>query len=421
VKAFDEVLIILPPITADACSQEMMRSFVFAVHAMARSVAAQAVLLDFLDDRPGFRKFCRQMPCGGRPGQVYVVALFANNWSNGLSLIRRLRPSSARHRGRLVVMGPLAAYFYEEILQRGWADIVIRRDAEFVVPDLLKGEGDWQGRTGLHNMAWKKDGRVITTPLRTVGDLDNVPFLSPYFLERSLVPVVLTARGCPFPCSFCDRKGLWGKCPRFRSEENVLAELRMLAQRGGRRLFFVDDTFTMDSDRVKRICAGMIRENLPLNWTAETRVDMVSRVLLKMMKRAGCEKIYYGIESGSARIRRSLGKDFSDQVIQNAVKWTRDTGIKVGLFVIVGSPREAASDFAQTLSLLKQLAPFHSLDVTRMALLPGTPLYEAYLRREGLERGFILDRDWPVYFREDSKAWARKLNKLVLRLREKIA
>jgi anaerobic magnesium-protoporphyrin IX monomethyl ester cyclase len=124
-----------------------------------------------------------------------------------------------------------------------------------------------------------------------------------------------TSRGCPQACTFCDR-GVFGNHFRYFSEDYLFELISHLCQKYGiQHLVFVDDQFTASKPRLIRLREKMAAGNLKIRWNCDARVDSVDPGLLRMMKRAGCWMMSYGIESGSQEILDNINKGFSlDQV-----------------------------------------------------------------------------------------------------------
>ena len=119
---------------------------------------------------------------------------------------------------------------------------------------------------------------------------------------------LLSSRGCPYNCSYCF-KGIVGRTYRQRSPGNVLAEIReLMSSYGYRYFYFIDDLFTLDRRRLAAISEQIISEGLDIRWQCLARVDRITFDSLKLMYKAGCREVHYGIESGNPEILKSLNK-----------------------------------------------------------------------------------------------------------------
>jgi radical SAM superfamily enzyme YgiQ (UPF0313 family) len=160
----------------------------------------------------------------------------------------------------------------------------------------------------------------------------------------------------------------------------VLDEIEHLIKRFGiRELAFYDDVFTMDKKRAAAIAEGIITRRLKLQWTCETRVNLVDPELLRLLKKAGCYAIAYGIESASPEILATIDKNISPEQVVKAISMTRQTGIQTVGYFMIGSPGETPATIQQTISFAKRL----KLDFAQFAIttpFPGTELYRRYLK-----------------------------------------
>lgn len=207
---------------------------------------------------------------------------------------------------------------------------------------------------------------------------------------------ISTSRGgCVYACRFC-YCSKYKYALRFRPPESVAEEIAYYVEHyQTRKLFFVDDTFTLDHAYVKAICDLMIKRDFPVSWTCTTRVKQVDAELLHLMKRAGCKSIHIGVESGSARILELIDKKIQISDVVNTAKLIKDAGIECRLFFMAGLPTETPYDLRCTMDLIRQVKP----DETIMSMyvpVPGTPLYD-FIR----DRYYPLDQiDWTTFSRD---------------------
>ena len=185
--------------------------------------------------------------------------------------------------------------------------------------------------SGIKGIIFREGGNLIITPKReSIMNLDSIPFPARHLLpplsryrptpasyRRLPLGVLITSRGCPQQCAFCDR-AVFGNGYRKRSPENVLGEVEELVYKyGAREIRFFDDCFTLDKERTVKICQGLRKIKPKIPWTCLTTVGSVSRELLKEMSSSGCWQVLYGLESGSDRMLKLLKKGASlEQNIQ---------------------------------------------------------------------------------------------------------
>ena len=202
----------------------------------------------------------------------------------------------------------------------------------------------------------------------------------------------MSSRGCPFQCIFCSSSRFFGKKYRTRTTKNVVDEMEYLvSEYKPRSIEFSDDEFTLNRKRVEEICDEIKSRGLDIGWACSSRVDTISRSLLKKMKRAGCFLIYYGIESGSQRILNFIKKGIRIDQIVKAVRWTKEAGIKALGSFIIGFPDETREEIEETIKFSKKL----NLDYAQFSIAtpyPGTELYQIAKRN-----GLLLTNDWSEY------------------------
>lgn len=334
---------------------------------------------------------------------VVGISCFTMNRANALrlaSLIKEELPASF-----VIMGGPHATFFPEHILQNPAVDAVALGQGEVTlveVVEALQSDGDLRQIQGL--VLRKGDELLWTEPRRQLPALDSLPFpahedfplddyksseIAPQYLALTGTHV-LTSRGCPFHCDFCSVHDYFGGKWHVRSPENVLDEVQMLMEKHGvKHIYFSDDLFSLDQARVITLCKMMLDRGLQLLWMAETRVDCVSEEMLTWMRKAGCYRVYYGVESGSPRILQSMNKGFGVEQIRQAFAMTHAAGIQPCCFLMVGNPGENPESIRETIALIHEIKPTQSPIIGINCLFPGTAHY-----RLAQERGVISDEYW---------------------------
>jgi anaerobic magnesium-protoporphyrin IX monomethyl ester cyclase len=258
-------------------------------------------------------------------------------------------------------------------------DAAVEGEAERSGPELLS----WleAGALGDPPAGVRVRGRGFTPrpPPRSLDDLapparDLLPRrgYSHLLASRRPMTTVLTSRGCPHGCTFCDR-AVGGTRWRARSAGHVLDELEALASDGIRFVHFYDDNFTHDRARVLAICAGLRARGLDLAWNCEARVDDVDAELLASMRAAGCTLVAFGVESAWEPTLRRLGKGFDRGAVERAFGLARAAGLRTLAYVILGAPGEGAAQLDATLRFCRHLgADF--VQFSTLCALPGSAL-----------------------------------------------
>lgn len=253
-----------------------------------------------------------------------------------------------------------------------YCDYVVMGEGEITFSEFLIREEPVKG------IALLKNGKLYIAGKRDlIENLDELPFPEG---PRQESFQIITSRGCPFQCSFCQPMihKLFGRKVRFRSPKNVVDEIEERVKFGGKECFFDDDIFTLKREHTLGICDGLIKRNLGLIWTAQTRAELIDREMLEYMKKAGCRTLKFGIESGSPRILEDIyNKKITLQQVRRAFRLCKEVGIRAVPYIMIGAPTEGRKDLELTLKLLKDIDP-DGVHVSITTLLPNTFLYERY-------------------------------------------
>jgi len=194
------------------------------------------------------------------------------------------------------------------------------------------------------------------------------------FATRRGFGTMITSRGCPFRCSFCD-KSVSGSRWRARPAWHVVDEMQQARQRHNLRFInFYDDNFTLHRRRVVEICEEILRRGLDIEWKCEGRVDGVDTELLRLMRRAGCRVVAYGVESGNPETLALLRKDITVEQSREAFAATREAGLRSLAYMILGAPGEDADAVRHSVAFCRQLDADY-VQFSSLTAMPGTPLF----------------------------------------------
>ncbi|HAH21044.1 MAG TPA: hypothetical protein DCL49_09105 [Candidatus Omnitrophica bacterium] len=250
-------------------------------------------------------------------------------------------------------------------------DAVAWGEGEFSLLEYLQEFHKLESAKPIAGIAFKLNNKnvVIGHNREPIKDLDILPIPDRVFLpvtkyvgafeQYRLLPVtnMVTARGCPFKCTFC-LPNLLGSGVRYRSVGKVISEIKYLINDIGiRDIAFWDDTFTLKPDRVFSLCERIISEKIKFSWSCQGRADCVSPDMLEAMAKTGCWKIFYGVESLVQKNLDTLRKGETVEQIFKAVRMTKKSGIEVEASFILGIPGETYQDGIQTIRLAKKLDP----------------------------------------------------------------
>jgi anaerobic magnesium-protoporphyrin IX monomethyl ester cyclase len=186
---------------------------------------------------------------------------------------------------------------------------------------------------------------------------------------------VIGSRGCPFSCAFCD-KTVTGPIYRPRAVKDVVCEMATIVnQYKPDEVFYNDDLFTVSEARVMALSDAIRHEVGAIRWSAQSRVDTLTIPMLESMKTAGCEELFFGVESGSDKILSLLGKKTNRDQIKKAFSLCHSVGIKPGAYLIVGVPGETVEDIDDTISLLGEIKPA-MINLSWLTPFPGTEIFK---------------------------------------------
>ncbi|MCC7202786.1 MAG: cobalamin-dependent protein [Nitrospirae bacterium] len=320
---------------------------------------------------------------------------------------------------RIIIGGPHLTAVPEETMKRfPEFDIGVIGEGESTVTELFNKFRDigkeggfvsnrqWDALSGdlekIPGLILRDNGSYKITDKRdTIKDLDTLPFpawdLLPGFPDqykpaafkyRKLpATYVLTSRGCPHKCIFCDTS-VFSRQFRYFSAEYMMEMIMLLYKKYGiREISFEDDTFLTFKKRLVKICESFIQQKLDISWSCNGRVHGVDREILKLMKRAGCWQISYGIESGDQGILDFADKHIKLEQVEHAITLTEEAGILSKGFFILGFPFDSDETIERTIMFAKRLR-LNDISVAMMTPFPGSQMYEI-----GQKHGTI-NTDW---------------------------
>lgn len=287
---------------------------------------------------------------------------------------------------KTVVFGGHVTAEPKSSLEKKGIDIVVRREAEYIVRDLVlavKNGEDWRNVKGI---SFIKDGKYVENenyPL--IENLDELPIPDRTFLpagidyynpvvKRMPYTTIFTSRGCPGQCTFCASPTFYGRAIRAMSAKRVLEEIREIAMLGYKEIFFRDEIFTVFKDRVKEICETIIKEKIDISWICSSRINTIDKEMMNMMKRAGCHMIRLGVESGVQQLLDNVKKGIKTEQTEQVFKWAHEAGIDTHAHMMIGLPGETEKTIEQTIKFLLKIDP----TIVTFGILtpfPGTQLF----------------------------------------------
>lgn len=268
--------------------------------------------------------------------------------------LKALSPSTT-----IVFGGPQASFCDRETLQSFPVDVVVRGEGELTFVELLQALQEGRSLEGVAGLSVRVGGAILRAPDRPlIQDLDQLPMPALELVPMRAYPRVSIecTRGCPFRCVYCATSSFWERKVRRKSVERVCTEMSRIAEHhGSQSISFVDDTFSIDRPWAMRLCATLVERGFKGSWSCSTRIDLVDDELLEAMSRAGCSIVFYGIESGSERMQRQIGKNIRIGAVIENLRRTAARGISVTASLMIGFPDETEEDLAATLRLRNEI------------------------------------------------------------------
>jgi len=287
--------------------------------------------------------------------------------------------------GRFVVMGgPHPTTNPEFFLEPGACHICAQGEGDQTLPEIVEhwqSPEKWEDILGITFM---KDGEQFATPRRPlIKDLDSLPLPAyhlwdmPEYMRLMVNPGVtaITSRGCPYACTFCDAEMTPRQYRSMSIERTVDLAQHIIETYAPPQIIFMDDLFTIQRKRVIAICKEIIRRDLSFEWLCESRVDTMDYEMLRWMRKAGCVKIAYGLESGSVDMLVTMKKGVTPEKVRRGAKLNRELGMSFKLFLLYGFPNETYKDHRLTEDIVRETRP-NAITCGIMQPIPGTEVYE---------------------------------------------
>ncbi|MBU0768155.1 MAG: B12-binding domain-containing radical SAM protein, partial [Proteobacteria bacterium] len=283
-------------------------------------------------------------------------------------------------------------------------DFLIHGQGEVPLLELINRLKLNHGVDKIKGLAYRKDDCVkVNPPQDRYIPLDELPFparekldlvkYAPHLQKHMKLPNtgIFSSIGCCFQCLYCSihtvHPGL-----DMRKPENVAAEIEECMYKFGISDFrFFDDCFTLNRSRLVKLCNLIIERKLKIFWNCQSRVDKVDLELLRLMKKAGCHQITYGVEVGTEKALKIINKDTTLNHAIEAINLTKKAGIESGASFMFGIPGENEADMRQTIKFAKRLSP----DIATFYILkayPGTPVFEKEIKKQT-----VIQINWEDY------------------------
>jgi len=302
---------------------------------------------------------------------------------------------------KIIVGGPDVTYNIENYLKAG-ADFLVIGEGEETTYELyhaIMNKGSFHAVNGI---AFLEKEMVIQNDARTkFRELDELPLPN-----RSAIPnekylqtwkknhgessmTISTQRGCPYTCKWCST-AVYGQSYRRRPAHLVAAEMKMLKDTyQPDAIWFVDDVFTISHKWLTAFHEEVVKQNAQIRFECITRAERLNLEILRLLKEAGCFRIWIGAESGSQKIIDAMDRRVDVNHVKKMIQQTNALGIETGTFIMLGYPGETEEDIAETIQYLKDANPTH-YTITVAYPIKGTSLYSE------IEKDITVLPNWEV-------------------------
>ena len=293
---------------------------------------------------------------------------------------------------------------YETMKECKNLDITVVNEGEHTIKELVRNIEQNGNMTLIKGIYYRENGDIIkNSPRALENNIDIFPFPNRELLNdlrlyshvpmrgpRKLTTTMITSRGCPYHCSFC-QQSIFGRTWRGHSPDYVVGEIKTLIEKYKVQFISIeDDNFAFDRNRVIKICYKMINDRFRVEWGCSININDLDGELLKIMRYAGCKNIYIGIESASSRMLRLYQKNERLDKLINTINLIKKVGLNVYGAFILGAPTESKKELGETIKFAITL-PLDGVSFSLYVPYPNTKLrYLAF-------RSGIVSKNWDDY------------------------
>ena len=277
-------------------------------------------------------------------------------------------------------------------------DFIVMGEGEKTIAEMMACGLERGKMEGIKGIAYRNDGMIMVNEARPfIEDINTLPLPARHLLPLSRYqalgfPIsIITSRGCPYLCIFCQGRKMVGNTVRKRNPSIIVDEIEQILSYGIDRINVADDLFVSSPKRVKEVCEEIIRRGLHFTWSAFARVNTVDKETLLLMRETGCDSISFGVETGNEEMIKMIKKRITLDQARQAVSLCREAGIIPHTSFIVGLPGESPETLRETGEFAASLGSLYGYHL--LAPFPGTTVREDVADYD-LE---ILTDDWTKY------------------------
>ena len=389
-----KILLTCPPVSFGA--EKRVLRFPLGILCLGSYLKQRGAQVKVYHDQPYTQKGFLKALQDYRPPAVW----FSCDSANFQTCVALSRLAKKFDKDIIVIVGGIHASCFDRLIleKTPTIDIVVRHEGEESLAEILEHISAGRSPEKIEGTSCRANNRVIANKDRPfIKNIDTLPHLSYELIDMDKVESynfpgwwpVHSGRGCCFNCKFCASVGQWKRAHRAMGPQRVIEEVDHCRERHHiRGCYFYELTFTIDKNRVRRICHAMERRNLP--WGCYTNPSCSEPALLRDMQRAGCRRVIFGVESLSDRMLKLMGKPHRSQQAVDILNEAHATGMETRFEIMLGFPGETEKTLQETLEGLKRLDKgVMQNNVYLYQLHPGSPMY-ATMKRLGM----IDDEAW---------------------------
>ncbi len=282
---------------------------------------------------------------------------------------------------KIILAGPQASLCSSETLKTfDFIDFIAIGEGEKNIISIIDYFNNKEEVKNIKGVCYRESDKIFyTEPSPLVENLNELPILQ---LNENALPTKLnieTGRGCPYNCTFCSTKTFWKRKVRLKSIDRLINEIQYYMTRYNINHFrFTHDLFTVSKKHILGFCNRVINSGIKIEWTCSARADNLDEEMVSLMKKAGCKKIFFGIETGSQLMQEEINKNLNMSKVKDTIKLVDRYGIEMKISFIYGFPEEKEKDLLQTLDLIRfcvedMLIP--KVLLSKCMCFPGTYIY----------------------------------------------
>jgi len=317
---------------------------------------------------------------------ILGMTLITNHVSQTIPFLRDVK--KALPALTTVVGGPHPSAEYRSLLQRhAEVDIAVIGEGEHTLLEIIGNLERGESLENVKGVSYRDSGAIrVNPPREMITDLDSMPFadweslpIDQYWYSWSVkknYAGLSVSRGCPYACTFCAYYATLGRKFRMRTPRSVIEEVKLLYDKFGvRNLYFTDSTLNVSNEWVREICEGLLALKRPLVWGCHVRADRLDRETIKLMKKAGCDRMFIGVESADNDVLRLMKKGETIEKIEEGIMKLHENGFYPDMGFILGMPGDTDASIMKTIDFAKRFKR-NLVVFTLAAPFPGTELFK---------------------------------------------